>query len=74
MSLASLLTEVELRLEDAINHLHEQQSIVHEADCGRIHDALVRLLANGLRSYCYIEGQRNALIEQLGEHLPWRTR
>lgn len=70
MPILRQLTEAELRLDEALNHLREQQDLVGDADCHRTHTALVKLLSNRLRLYCYLEGQRNGLIEQLGENLP----
>lgn len=55
------LVDINKRLDDAIDHLREQQSLVPDIDCPRSHAALLMLLSNGLRVFCWLEGQRNGL-------------
>lgn len=64
------LTDVQMRLEDAIHHLREQQNLVLDIDCQQNHAALVMLLSNGLRIFCWLEDQNNGLLERIGEYLP----
>jgi len=64
------LADVRKRLDDAIYHLREQQSLVLDIDCPRYHATLLMLLSNGLRVFCWLEDQHNGLLERIGEYLP----
>jgi hypothetical protein len=55
----SQLADVQKRLDDAIDQLREQQNLVPDIDCPRSHAALLMLLSNGLRVFCWLENQRN---------------
>ena len=57
----SQLADIKERLEDAIQHLRAQQSLIPEIDCPRSRQALLMLLSNGLRVYCWLEDQRRRL-------------
>jgi hypothetical protein len=70
----SRLTDVQARLDEAVEHLREQQNLVSGADSPRTHALLIKLLSNGLRLYCWLEDQRDGLIEQLGEYLSLKQR
>ena len=45
----SQLADIKERIEDAIQHLRAQQSLIPEIDCPRSRQALLMLLSNGLR-------------------------
>jgi hypothetical protein len=49
------LTDVQKGLSEAVLNLREQQDLVAELDCPQYHQALLRLLSNGLRVYCWFE-------------------
>lgn len=66
----SQLADVQNRLEDARNQLHEQQSLISEIDNAQNHTTLIMLLSNGLRIFCWLEDQRNALMRRVREYLP----
>ena len=53
--------DINKRLHDAINQLREQQRLVLDIDCPRSRQALLMLLSNGLRVYCWLEDQRRRL-------------
>ncbi len=55
------LAEIESGLEEARQKLRAQYAIVCKMDRFHLHDALRKLLANGLRMYDWLEQQRNAL-------------
>jgi hypothetical protein len=57
----SRLADIKERLEEAIHHLRAQQSLVSDIDCPRCHQALLMLLSNGLRVYCWLDQQRRRL-------------
>jgi hypothetical protein len=57
----SQLADINKRLHDAINQLREQQRLVSDIDCPRRHQALLMLLSNGLRVYCWMQDQRRKL-------------
>jgi hypothetical protein len=57
----SQLADIKERLEDAIQHLRAQQSLIPKIDCPRSRQALLMLLSNGLRVYCWLEDQRRRL-------------
>jgi hypothetical protein len=57
----SRLADIKERLEDAIQNLRAQQSLVSDIDCPRCRQALLMLLSNGLRVYCWLEQQRRRL-------------
>jgi hypothetical protein len=57
----SQLTDINKRLHDAINQLRKQQRLVSDIGCPRSHQALLMLLSNGLRVYCWMQGQRRKL-------------
>ncbi len=57
----SQLADINKRLHDAINHLREQQRLVSDIDGPRRHQALLMLLSNGLRVYCWMQNQRRKL-------------
>jgi hypothetical protein len=64
------LADINERLQEATNHLREQQRLVADIDCPRNHEALLMLLSNGLRVFCWLEDQRNGLSERIGEYMP----
>jgi hypothetical protein len=66
----SQLADINKRLEDAIHHLREQQALMPDIDCPRRHQALLMLLSNGLRVYCWLKAQHRGLKERIGEYLP----
>jgi len=66
----SRLADINKRIEDAIHHLREQQALMPYIDCPRCHQALLMLLSNGLRVYCWLETQHRGLKERIGEYLP----
>jgi hypothetical protein len=49
-----------------------QESLVHDIDCPRSHQALLMLLSNGLRVYCRLQDQRRTLHEKIAEYYPLR--
>jgi hypothetical protein len=66
----SELADVDTRLDDAVVHLREQQRLAPGIDCPQSRPALLMLLSNGLRVFCWLEDQRNGLLERIGEFLP----
>jgi hypothetical protein len=66
----SRLADINKRLEDAIHNLREQQALMPDIDCPRCHQALLMLLSNGLRMYCWLGAQHRGLRERIGEYLP----
>lgn len=58
----------------AKKQLHEQQAIISGNDHLPEHEAVTRLLSNGLRTFAWLEDQRNGLIEGVGEYLPFTKR
>jgi hypothetical protein len=64
------LADVETRLQDAVQQLRQQQSLVSELDCPQSRRSIALLLANGLRVYCWLEDQHNGLLERIGEDHP----
>jgi hypothetical protein len=54
----SQFADINERIEDVIQHLRVQQTLVPDIDCPRIHQALLMLLSNGLRVYFWLEHQR----------------
>ena len=57
----SQLADIDERVEDAIQHLRVQQDLLPDIDCPQIHQALLRLLSNGLHVYFWLERQRRRL-------------
>jgi hypothetical protein len=66
----SRLADINERLQEAINHLREQQSLVADIDCPRSHQAILMLLSNGLRVYGWLKHQRRTLLEKIGMSFP----
>jgi hypothetical protein len=66
----SQLADIEDRIEDARHQLHEQQSLIAKIDNPQNHTTLIILLSNGLRVYCWLEDQKNALMRRVREYLP----
>jgi hypothetical protein len=66
----SRLVEVDARLADAVGDLREQLRLLPDIDDPRSRPALRLLLSNGLWAFCWLEDQRNALAEMLGQCLP----
>ena len=68
----SRLADINERLQEATDHLREQQSLVPDIDYPRSHQALLMLLSNGLRVYCWLQDQRRALHKNIGKSFPIR--
>jgi hypothetical protein len=66
----SHLADVQNRLDEAVRHLQRQRNLFPDIDRTQTRGALLMLLSNGLRVFCWLEDQRNGLIEQIGEYLP----
>jgi len=62
--------DLQRRLADARHQLHEQQNLIDEIDCSQNHTALIMLLSNGLRVFCWLLKQKNALLSRMREYLP----
>jgi hypothetical protein len=62
------LFDVEERYRDVILNLREQQALTDLLD--REDPLFACLLSASLRTFAWIEDQRNAVIEAIGEHLP----
>ena len=69
-ALLSQLADVQKRLDDAVCHLREQRRLFTDIDCPQTRRALLMLLSNGLRIFCWLEDQRDGHLEQVGEYLP----
>ena len=69
-SYLSRLVDVDARLADAVDQLREQLRLLPGIDDPQSHPALRLLLSNGLWVFCWLEDQRNALTERLGEYFP----
>jgi hypothetical protein len=61
----SQLRDINERIEDAIQNLRVQQTLVPDTDCPRLHRVLLTLLSNGLRVYCWLVRQRRGLHNNL---------
>ena len=61
----SQLRDINERIEDAIQNLRVQQTLVPDIACSRIHRVLLMLLSNGLRVYCWLVRQRRELRKNL---------
>jgi hypothetical protein len=61
----SQLRDINERIEDAIQNLRVQQTLVPDTDCPRLHQVLLILLSNGLRVYCWLVHQRRGLHNNL---------
>ena len=66
----SQLADIQERIEDARDQLREQQSLIAEIDSPQNHTTLIILLSNGLRIFCWLEDQKNALMKRVREYLP----
>jgi hypothetical protein len=66
------LVDIQHGLDDAVVHLREQQDLVAEFAGLQRRPALVSLLSNGLRMYCWLEDRQRALAEEIGQFLPLR--
>jgi len=64
------LADVQNRLDEAVHHLRRQRSLFSDIDCPQTREALLMLLSNGLRVFCWLEDQRDGLKKQIGEFLP----
>lgn len=62
------LFDVEERYRDVILNLREQQALTDLLD--REDPLFACFLSASLRTFAWIEDQRNAVIEAIGEHLP----
>jgi hypothetical protein len=59
------LRDINERIEDAIQNLRVQQTLLPDTDLPRIHRVLLMLLSNGLRVYCWLVRQRRGLHNNL---------
>jgi hypothetical protein len=59
------LVDVRGRLEEALLNLREQRRLLSEIDSAENHDALLALLTNSLRSFCWLEDQRNGIAARI---------
>jgi len=66
--LVAALFDVEERLREVMLNLRDQQALASAID--RDDDLFASLLSTSLRTFAWIEDQRNGLIEAIGEHLP----
>jgi hypothetical protein len=64
---ASLL-KVEGCLREAALNLHDQQALGPSLD--EANEARNLLLSASIRTFAWLEDQRNGLVEAIGEHLP----
>ncbi len=64
------LADIQNRIEDARHQLHEQQGLIAEIDSPQNHTTLIKLLSNGLRIFCWLEGQKIALMKRVREYIP----
>jgi len=64
------LADLERRLAAAMRDLREQQTIVGKIEFTPLHEPLRKLLSNGLRMFCWLEDQQNAVKERIAEFLP----
>jgi hypothetical protein len=66
--LIAALFDVEERIRDIMLNLRDQQELANAIDR---YDALFAcLLSTSLRTFAWIEDQRHAVVEAIGEHFP----
>lgn len=66
------LEQIQSGIQEAVLQLREQQALIYEIDHPSNHQALVCLLSNGLRMYCWLEDRQRGLAEKIGEFQPMR--
>jgi len=64
------LADIEHRLAEAVRQLRQQQHLAPHLDCPQAREALLMLLTNGLRAYCWLCDQHNGILERIGEERP----
>jgi hypothetical protein len=53
----SSLTDAHERLQAARDELQQQRELAPELGCPMIQDSVIKLLSNGLRTFCWLEKQ-----------------